>query len=46
MQDVVNAASRLENYVNNQNVINNTMNIGRNVENSQIQQGTIKYIFA
>lgn len=46
LQDAVNAASRLEDYVNNQNVINNTMNIGGNVENSQIQQGTIKSIQA
>ena len=32
--------------MNNHNVIKNTMNIGGNVENSQIQQGTIKSIQA
>ena len=41
LQDAANAASRLEDYMSNQNVNNNTLNISGDVIGSQIQQGTV-----
>lgn len=41
MQDVGNAAYRLEDYMEKGQVINNTMSFSGNVTGSQIQQGTI-----
>ncbi|SFR71222.1 hypothetical protein [Anaeromicropila populeti] len=41
MQDAGNAASRLEDYMEKGQVINNTLNIGGNVSGSLIQQNTI-----
>lgn len=41
LQDACNAASRLEDYMNRGQTINNTMNISGNVAGSQIQQGTM-----
>ena len=40
MQDAVNAAARLEDYMEKEKVVNNTLNIQGNVSNSQLQQGT------
>lgn len=40
MQDASNAASRLEDYMSNSNVVNNMLSVGGNINNSQIQQNT------
>lgn len=40
LQDASNAAYRLEDYMNNRPIINNTLNIGGSVSDSQIQQGS------
>lgn len=40
LQDAANAAYRLEDYMNNRNIVNNNMNVSGNISNSQIQQGT------
>lgn len=40
LQDAVNAAHRLEDYMDNRNIVNNTLNFAGDVSNTQIQQGT------
>ena len=41
LQDAANAAYRLGDYMDNRNIVNNTMNFAGDVSNSQIQQGNI-----
>lgn len=41
LQDAANAASRLEDYMENGNIINNNMNINGNISDSQVQVGNI-----